>query len=145
MSSVVVDTSAVVAILADEPGREWLSAHLATAEQRVMAAPTALELGIVLEARTPAAVGIARRLLRDARVDLVAFDQALEERAMHAWRRFGKGRHPAGLNLGDCFTYALAEETGFPILCVGDDFLRTDLPVLCPPALKSVSRSARGT
>jgi ribonuclease VapC len=125
----VVDTSAVVAILADEPGREWLSAQLAGAERKVMAAPTALELGIVLEARTPAAVGIAQRVLRDARVELVPFGDELEERAMHAWRRFGK----AGLNLGDCFTYALAEETGFAILCVGDDFGRTDLPVLSPP------------
>lgn len=134
MTSLVVDTSAVVAILADEPGREWLSAQLAVAQERVMAAPTVLELGIVLEARTPAAVGIARRVLRDAQVDVVPFGAELEERAMQAWRRFGKGRHPAGLNFGDCFTYALAEETGFPILCVGDDFSRTDLPALCPPA-----------
>lgn len=133
MTAIVVDTSAVVAILTNEPGREWLSAELADATVRVIAAPTALELGIVLESRRPAAVGIARRFLRDANISIEPFGETLSDRALDAWRRFGKGRHAAALNLGDCFTFALAEETDFPILCVGNDFARTDRPVLTPP------------
>ena len=130
MSALVVDTSAMVAILTGEPDRDWLAARLAAATEAVIAAPIALELGIVVEARAPAAVGISRRALRDARISTVPFDDDLAERALDAWRRFGKGRHPAGLNFGDCCTYALAERTGYPILCVGDNFGRTDLPVL---------------
>lgn len=133
MTALVVDTSAVVAILTDEPGRGWLSRQLADASERFMAAPTMLELGIVVEARTPTATGIVRRFLRDTEITVTSFDTIMAERALDAWRRFGKGRHPAGLNLGDCFSYALAEATGCPILCVGDGFARTDLPVLCPP------------
>ena len=130
MSALVVDPSAMVAILTGEPDRAWLAAQLATATERVIAAPTVLELGIVLEARAPAALGISRRALRDARISTVQFDDDLAERALDAWRRFGKGRHAAALNFGDCCTYALAEQTGYPILCTGDDFGRTDLPVL---------------
>lgn len=133
MSAIVVDTSALVAIVKDEPGREWLVDRLTKASGRVIAAPNALEFGIVLEARAPDAVGIAQRVLRQARIAVVPFDEDLAERAQNAWRRFGKGRHPAALNFGDCCTYALAEETGYPILCVGDDFRRSDLPVLQPP------------
>jgi ribonuclease VapC len=57
-------------------------------------------------------------------------DADAADRALSAWRRYGKGRHPAGLNYGDCFVYALADRTGFPVLCTGDDFARTDLEVL---------------
>ncbi|MBY3554081.1 type II toxin-antitoxin system VapC family toxin [Modestobacter lapidis] len=129
----VVDTSAMVAILTGEPGGQWLSTQLGAAPDRIVAAPTVLELGIVLEARAPAAIGIAGRALRDAGVRVVPFDEELADRAQDAWRRFGKGRSAAALNLGDCVTYALAERTGYSILCVGDDFPRTDLPVLQLP------------
>jgi len=132
MSTVVVDTSAMVAILTGEPGEDWLAAQLAEAGERLMSAPTALELGIVLEARSTSATGILRRTLRDAEITVMPFDDELAQRALDAWRRFGKGRHPAALNFGDCCSYALAEATGCPILCVGDDFSRTDLPVLRP-------------
>ena len=57
--------------------------------------------------------------------DIVAVDEELAARAMSGWRRYGKGRHPAALNFGDCFTYALAEQTGYPVLCTGDDFAAT--------------------
>lgn len=133
MTAIVVDTSAILAILMNEPEREWLSNELAGASARLMAAPTVLELGIVLESRKPAAQGIANRFLRDANITVEPFDDTLAGRAMDAWRRFGKGRHPAALNFGDCFTFALAEETGFPILCVGNDFPLTDRPVVTPP------------
>jgi ribonuclease VapC len=132
VSTIVVDTSAMVAILTGEPGRAWLAAQLAGVSERLMSAPTALELGIVLEARSPAA-GILRRALRDAQITVTPFDDGMAQRALDAWRRFGKGRHPAGLNFGDCCSYALAEETGCPILCAGTDFSRTDLAVLRPP------------
>lgn len=130
MTSLVVDTSALVAMAVREPGADRVSALLLEAESACVSAPTMLELGMVLESRIPRAVGIASRLLRDARIDVVPFDEQLAGRAMDAFRRFGKGRHPAALNFGDCCTYALAEERGLPILCVGDDFRRTDLPVL---------------
>ncbi|TQN37971.1 ribonuclease VapC [Blastococcus colisei] len=133
MTVVVVDTSALVAIMTGEPARGWLADQLSSATGRFIAAPTALELGIVLEARASAAVGIAKRTLREARIVVVPFDEELADRAQDAWRRFGKGRHSAALNFGDCCTYALAEQSGHPILCVGDDFRRTDLPVLQPP------------
>ena len=129
----MVDSSAMVAILSGEPGQRWLSGELDSASIRVISAPTALELGIVVEARAPEAVGMGHRALRDARIETVAFDSDLTERAMQAWRRYGKSRHPAALNFGDCCTYALAERSGYPILCVGNDFERTDLPVLSPP------------
>jgi ribonuclease VapC len=132
VSAVVVDTSAITAILSKEPGADWLVHQLDVAEERLMAAPTAVELAIVLEARAPAGPGLARRVLRDARIRVVSLDDDLAERALDGWRRFGKGRHPAAFNLGDCFTYALADSTGLPILCVGDDFRRTDLPTLVP-------------
>lgn len=133
MSGLVVDTSAIVAILSREPGGEWLAAELASATARQITAATALELGIVLEARRSKSVGIATRALRDSDVRIVPFDEDLAGRALEGWRRFGRGRHAAGLNFGDCTTYALAARSGFPILCVGDDFSRTDLPVRRPP------------
>lgn len=130
MTSLVVDTSALVAMAVREQGADRVSDLLREAETAYVSAPTMLELGMVLESRIPRAVGIAARLLRDAEIDVVPFDEQLAGRAMDAFRRFGKGRHPAALNFGDCCTYALAEERGLPILCVGDDFRRTDLPVL---------------
>jgi len=88
---------------------------------------------MVLEARIPGSQGMAARAVRDGRFTVVDFTAELADRGLHAWRRFGKGRHPAALNFGDCCTYALAEQTGLPILCVGNDFARTDLPVIRTP------------
>lgn len=133
MTSVVVDSSAIVAIVNREPGHDWLAAELASADDRLIAAPTVVELGIVLEARRPASTGMGHRALREAQVRTVEFDDELADRALGAWRRFGKGRHRAALNLGDCYTYALAERSGHPILCTGDDFVQTDLQVHRPP------------
>ena len=123
----------MVAVIMREPDADWFEFELSRADVRTMCTASVLELGIVLESRRPQAVGIARRVLRDARIDVVSFDDDLAERAMHAWRRFGKGRHKAALNFGDCFTYALAERDRLPILCAGTDFARTDLDVLTPP------------
>ena len=131
--SVVVDASAAVAIILGEPGGEELAAHLESALARLMPAAVRVELGIVIEARLwPAGQDVVERFVRDAKVDIVPVDADLAARAVSGWRRYGKGRHPAGLNFGDCFTYALAERTGHPVLCTGDDFAATDMTVLRP-------------
>jgi ribonuclease VapC len=133
--SLVVDTSAAVAVILGEPGSDVLAARLEEALARLMSAAIRVELGIVIEARLgPAGQDIVDRFLRDAKVDIVPVDADLASRAMSGWRRYGKGRHPAGLNLGDCFTYALAERTGHPVLCTGDDFAATDIAVVRPQA-----------
>jgi ribonuclease VapC len=129
----VVDTSAVVAVILTEPGSEELAAYLEDALVRLMPAAIRVELGMVIEARLwPAGQDVVDRFLRDAHVDIVAVDTDLAERAMSGWRRYGKGRHPAGLNFGDCFTYALADRTGHPVLCTGNDFAATDVAVVRP-------------
>lgn len=130
MTSLVIDTSALVAVLLGEPGSEELLDHMGAAEELAMAAPTSVELGIVMEAKKgPAVTTLVDQLVREARIELVPFDQALARRALEGWRRYGKGRHRAGLNLGDCFSYALALERQVPILCVGNDFALTDVEV----------------
>jgi ribonuclease VapC len=131
--SLVVDTSAAVAVILSEPGGEELAGHLEDALTRMMPAAIRVELGIVIEARLgPVGQDIVDRFLRDARIDIVSVDADLAARAMSGWRRYGKGRHPAALNFGDCFTYALAERTGLPVLCTGDDFAATDITVVRP-------------
>lgn len=76
--------------------------------------------------------GIAERFGRDADIDLVALDQEGAELAIDGWRRFGRGRHPAALDLGDCFTHSLAVSTSKPVLCTGEDFAATDLTTVRP-------------
>ena len=133
--SLVVDTSAAVAVILGEPGSDVLAARLEEASARLMSAAIRVELGIVIEARLgPAGQDVVERFLRDATVDIVPVDADLASRAMSGWRRYGKGRHPAGLNFGDCFTYALAERTGHPVLCTGEDFAATDIAVVRPQA-----------
>lgn len=134
MRGLVLDTSAAMAILTAEPGHEALATSLASAERRLVSAGTLIELGIVLEARVgPAAGGIIERFLRDGGVEVVAVDRVAVDRAVEGWRRFGRGRHPAALNLGDLFAYALAVSTDGTVLCTGTDFARTDVAVVQPP------------
>lgn len=133
--SLVVDTSACVAVILGEPGSEELAGYLERSLVRLMSAAIRVELGIVIEARLwPAGQDVVDRFLRDAKIDVVSVDEELAARAMSGWRRYGKGRHPAALNFGDCFTYALAEKSGHPVLCTGDDFAATGIPVLRPRA-----------
>ncbi len=132
-TSLVVDTSAAVAVITGEPGSEDLAACLENAAVRLMPTAIRVELGIVIEARLwPAGQDVVDRFVRDAKIELVSVDADLAARAMSGWRRYGKGRHPAGLNYGGCFTYALAERTGYPVLCTGDDFAATDVTVVRP-------------
>jgi ribonuclease VapC len=134
-AALVVDTSAALAILADEPGAHWLVTALATADHRLMSAGTVLELGIVLEARFGlAGTGAAIRFVQDSDIEVIDVTARLAERSLEGWRRFGKGRHAAALNFGDCFAYGLASDRNLPILCTGDDFRQTDVDALTPPA-----------
>lgn len=124
---IVVDTSAIVAVLFGEDGSAELARRLVE-ERCVMSAATRVELGIVIEAKSgPAGTQLLEELLDRVGVEVAAVDAELAEDAVVAWRRFGKGRHQAGLNLGDTFSYALARRLGQPLLFVGDDFSHTDV------------------
>lgn len=127
---IVVDTSAIVAVLFGEQGGAELERRLLE-EPCIMSAATRVELGIVIEAKTGAAgTQLLEELLGRVAMEVVPVDADLAEEAIVAWRRFGKGRHQAGLNFGDSFSYALARRLGQPLLFVGDDFSHTDLAVL---------------
>jgi ribonuclease VapC len=124
----VVDTSALLAVLEDEPDAPRLVAALEGAEAIRVSAGTLVEAGIVVEARRGEAGGRELDLLlHRLRADVVSVTAEHAEMARDAYRRFGKGRHPAALNFGDCFAYALAAALGEPLLFVGDDFRRTDI------------------
>jgi len=125
----MIDTSAMVAILFGEQEADTIKQALARDPVRKMSAVTYLELTIVVEARRGiAAVGELEALLSDLHVEIHPFEVSQARRAILAWRQFGKGRHPAGLNLGDVCTYAAALDQGEPILFKGEDFTKTDCP-----------------
>ena len=124
----VVDTSALCAVLFDEPEGQEFSRLLATEDRKFLSALTALEVGMVVESRWgPEGTQRLETLLDLACIDVVAIDASLSEVALDGWRRFGKGRHRAGLNLGDCASYALAKVLHQPLLYKGDDFTFTDV------------------
>lgn len=124
----VIDTSAVVAILLDEPEAPRFELAMEQDPVRLIGAATLVELAIVIEAKLgePGARELDL-LVHAAALEVVPFTAAQAEVARSAWRRFGKGRHRAGLNLGDGFAYALAATSGEPLLCKGDDFPATDV------------------
>jgi ribonuclease VapC len=124
----VIDTSAIVAIAMNESEAEAFERRIADAAVRLISAATVLEAAIVLETRLgePGGGELDLWLLR-AGVEIVAVDAIHADQARRAWRRFGKGRHPAGLNFGDCFSYALAALTQEPLLFKGNDFSKTDI------------------
>lgn len=124
----VIDTSALLAVFLAEPERRQFLESMTQAESRWISAANVLETGIVLEARRGEAAGREFDLfLNQAKVDIVALDAEQVDIARVAWRKFGKGRHPAALNFGDCFAYALAKILDEPLLAKGTDFLRTDI------------------
>src|SRR4051812_48666715 len=130
----VVDTSALVAILFDEPDAERFARALAAAPIRLLSAVSRVELSFVIEGRK-GETGRAdlENLLREGRFDIVAVTPQHAEIAIEAFRRFGRGRHRAALNTGDCFSYALAAATGHALLFKGDDFSHTDIRPALPP------------
>ncbi|SRR6266508_5427529 len=124
----VIDTSALVAMLSDEPGAETLEAAVEEDLVRLMSTASLLETAIVIESRYGESGGRELDLwLHRARVDLVPVSVEHAETARLAYRQFGKGRHPAGLNYGDCFAYALAKVSAETLLFKGNDFTRTDI------------------
>jgi ribonuclease VapC len=125
---VVVDTSALIAVLLGEPERDRFVDLLAEADDPLISAATLVEASIVMLAKTgPDGVGDLDDLLAAAAVRCVAVDATQAQIARDAFERFGKGRSPAGLNYGDCFSYALATATNRPLLFKGEDFEHTDI------------------
>ena len=128
MSALVLDSSAMLAILLGEPGHEELLQRIEEASLVAVGAPTLAETGMVLSSR----LGLdARSLLmdfvRDGEIEVVPFTDDHLSAAIGAFQRFGKGRHPAALNFGDCLSYAVANVGGMELVYVGEDFGRTDL------------------
>lgn len=124
----VVDTSALIAILQDEPQRRSFNEAIEAAQTRTISAATLVEASIVLETRFGAeAVRDLDLLISKAQFTIATVDAAQALLAQQAYRQFGKGRHPAGLNFGDCFSYALACALGESLLFKGADFSQTDV------------------
>lgn len=124
----VVDTSAITAILANEADAESLERRLLADPVRLMSAATFLELSIVIEGKFgEAGADEFNTWFELAAIDVIPVDHALADVARHAWRSFGKGRHAAALNFGDCFSYALAKAMNQPLLFKGNDFSQTDI------------------
>lgn len=124
----VIETSALVAILFDEPDAEHFEIAIESDPRRLMSTASVLETSMVVEARLGEAGGREfDLLLHKAQIEIVAFSAAQLEMARHAFRTYGKGRHPAGLNFGDCFAYALSKTSGEPLLFKGNDFAQTDV------------------
>src|SRR5699024_10927361 len=124
---IAVDSSALVAIVLGEPEAEAMLSVLQR-HPALLGAATWLESSIVVEARQgPDATRDLDLLVTDAIAEVVPFDAAHARVAREAWRRFGKGRHPAGLNYGDCLAYASARVHDAPLLFKGEDFPKTDI------------------
>ena len=139
----VIDSSAIVAILLNEADAADIARAIESNSQRLLSAANLLEASIVIESRKGEAGGRELDLLiYRAAIEIVAVDQEQAELARIAWRRFGKGRHPAGLNYGDCFAYALARTRQLPLLFQGDDFSRTDIDIV--PLLSAPTRPETG-
>jgi ribonuclease VapC len=126
----ILDSSAIVSVIEGEDGSVDLAEALACAPGVAVGAPTLFETAIVLIAREGAAgrTGLVR-FLDDNDVAAIPFGARHWTVAAEAFVRFGKGRHPARLNYGDCMTYATARLADDPLLCIGDDFSQTDLPL----------------
>ncbi|AOO83449.1 type II toxin-antitoxin system VapC family toxin [Bosea vaviloviae] len=123
----VVDTSAIVACLTGEAERTIFVDRLQLANERVVSAVNLLEARLVIAFAKALPVSLIDDFLADYDVAVVPFDSALSDLAFDAYRRFGKGRHPAKLNMGDCAAYALAKARGWPLLFKGEDFSLTDI------------------
>jgi ribonuclease VapC len=127
----IVDTSALVAILRDEPEARRFAIALANAQERRMSAANFLEAAIVIDGgRDPVASRLFDDFLHESRIRIEAVTEEQARIAREAYRDFGRGSgHVAALNFGDCFAYALARTSGEPLLFKGRDFIRTGIPV----------------
>lgn len=124
----VIDSSAFVAIVVGEPEREAFSQAIISQPTRLASAATLLETTmVVLGRKGEPGVAELQAFIDKTSIETAAFTAEHLDLAIDAFRRFGRGRHPAGLNFGDCFSYALAKATGEPLLFKGDDFSQTDI------------------
>lgn len=124
----VVDTSAIVAALASEAEASRYREAMLSSPLVAMSAVSVLEARIVLESRYGSGAVIAfSEMLQELSIAVVPFDEEMTQAAFDAFLRFGKGRHPAGLNIVDCAAYATAKGLGRPLLFKGNDFGRTDV------------------
>jgi len=130
----VIDSSALLAILQDEPERRAFNEAIEGAASRAISVASWVEVSMVIETRAGAEGLRDLDLFVDrARIEIVPVDVEQGKAARRAFSRFGKGRHPAGLNYGDCFAYALASHLGEPLLFKGEDFGKTDLTPASSP------------
>jgi len=132
---IVVDTSAIIAIILVEPEAERFKSVVTLAAELAIAAPTLVETQIVAQARLErAGMELVRTVVAGSGIRVVPFDEAQANLAADAWRRYGRGSgSSARLNFGDCFSYALARTLEAPLLFKGDDFVHTDVaPALAP-------------
>ncbi len=124
----VIDTSALIAILQDEPERRVFNEAIEAAETCAMSTASFLETSMIIESRYgPDGTRDLDLFISKARITFASVDADQAYVARDAFRRYGKGRHPAGLNFGDCFAYALAKTLGEPLLFKGNDFALTDI------------------
>lgn len=131
----IVDTSAIVAVLQDEAGSEVYSRIIGGAPDVRMSAGSYVELGAVVDSlRDPVISGVMDRYLEESAIRIEPLTEAQARIARVAYQRFGKGSgHAARLNMGDCFAYALARDRGEPLLFKGDDFAQTDIEIVTEP------------
>lgn len=129
----VIDTSALAAIAFAEPERDAFIDAIAADDAPLLSAATYVEISIVVEARLGAdGIRVLDSYLQRAGVAMIAVDDEQAREARRAFTRYGKGRHPAGLNFGDCFSYALAITAGEPLLFKGTNFSHTDVVPALP-------------
>jgi ribonuclease VapC len=139
----VIDSSALLAVLLDEADAPAIARAIETRSPRLLSAASLLEIAIVIESRKSEAGGRELDLLLSrAAIEIVAVDQHQAEIARLAWRNFGKGRHPAALNFGDCFAYALARSRDLPLLFRGNDFSQTDIAAVALPPASEQARAS---
>ncbi len=130
----IVDTSAVIALIVEEPDHERILRAITEGGLAGIGAPTMFEAELVMSARLgPSGHGMVRHLVDGLDLNELPFEAEHRREATAAFLRFGKGRHSAALNLGDCMSYAAASVASQPLLCVGDDFARTDLEIVSLP------------
>jgi len=125
-----LDSSAIIAAICREPGYERVLLKIGTAKVIVIGAPTVAETQLALTVKLGRDSGaLVEQFLIEARALVLPFGRDHISAFFEAFLQFGKGRHPARLNMGDCFTYAISKVAGMPVLCTGEDFTQTDLAI----------------
>lgn len=125
----MLDTSAIIALLTDEPDALRMFTVLSEAQAKGVGAPTLAETGLVLSGKL-GTQRLLHRFIQEFGVTVIPFGDLHWQTAVLAFERYGRGRHPAKLNFGDCLTYATAKLAKQPLLCKGDDFPHTDLELV---------------